>query len=62
MLEGEDYQSVLEAFPAVQFAFSYGSGVIQQAGYDYSQENSLKLPMCDFIFAVEDPVEVLIFQ
>jgi hypothetical protein len=58
MLDSEDYRAVLEHFPAVEFAFSYGSGVIQQAGYDYTQENSLKLPMCDFIFAVNDPLEV----
>jgi hypothetical protein len=58
MLETEDYESVLRLLPPVELAFSYGSGVFQQSGYDYSSTDPKSLPMCDFIFAVEDPIEV----
>jgi hypothetical protein len=58
MLDGEDYETVLRLLPAVEFAFSYGSGVFRQTGYDYSAAAPQDLPMCDFIFAVEDPIKV----
>lgn len=55
----EDLSCLISQFPAVEFAFSYGSGIIQQAGYNYNETDLSKLPMYDFIFAVEDPVEVV---
>lgn len=58
MLVGEEFQEILSQFPEIEFAFSYGSGIIQQAGYDYNQEDPSKLPMYDFIFSVEDPLKV----
>jgi hypothetical protein len=57
MLTADDYEEVLGAFPAVPFAFSYGSGCIEQAGYDYAPvagaDGAADLPMVDFIFAVD---------
>lgn len=52
MLLDDDITALLEKFPAVQFAFAYGSGVIQQGSYNYSNENDL--PMIDMVFVVED--------
>lgn len=44
---------ILAQFPGVEFAFAYGSGVVEQGGYDYSQLKSL--PMLDLIFVVDNP-------
>jgi len=67
-LSDEDYQSLLTKFPEVSFAFSYGSGVIEQQGYDKAlYEAKAKdaaaaqggsgpdWPLLDVIFAVDDP-------
>ena len=64
-----DYQALLKNFPKVTFAFSYGSGVIEQSGYNKNiyevsskssdnpknVDNSNKLPLLDVIFAVDNP-------
>ena len=62
MIEGEmesEFVSILPHFPEVKFAFAYGSGAVQQRGYDYSAAPD-KLPMLDIIFVVEDPIQVII--
>jgi translocator assembly and maintenance protein 41 len=66
-LSDEDYASLLRAFPEVTFAFSYGSGVIEQKGYDqtlYKAKDVATItqgpqdwPLLDVIFAVDDPKE-----
>jgi hypothetical protein len=40
-------------FPTTEFAFAYGSGAIEQEGYDYNDKSNL--PMLDIIFVVKDP-------
>jgi translocator assembly and maintenance protein 41 len=58
MLSEDDYNDIISQFPPIVFAFSYGSGAIEQGGYTYDsgvQDN--KLPMLDFIFAVENAEE-----
>ena len=47
---------MLRHFPAVDFAFAYGSGAVRQAGYRY--EEGGEMPMLDVIFAVQDPLKV----
>ncbi len=37
MLSDEDNLELLSKFPNVEFAFTYGSGAVQQGGYDYSR-------------------------
>lgn len=54
---GAGYSQILQHFPVVDFAFAYGSGAVQQGGYDYSS-SSTELPMIDVIFAVDDPIKV----
>ena len=49
-------------FPAMEFAFAYGSGVFKQAGYSSisKEEHGNETrggPMIDMIFAVEDPLQ-----
>ena len=61
MLNEDDYNQILSLFPSIDFAFSYGSGVFEQCGYDYKIKNS-SLPMLDFIFVVKDPIEVDTFE
>lgn len=51
LTESESHD-ILSQFPTVEFAFAYGSGVMEQGGYDYSQLKSL--PMLDLIFVVND--------
>jgi translocator assembly and maintenance protein 41 len=46
-------QAILSTFPKVDFAFTYGSGAIQQGGYSYHR-NAAELPMIDMIFVVND--------
>eukprot|EP01031_Cornospumella_fuschlensis_P042855 gene42855-52365_t len=46
-------KELLPIFPPVEFAFSYGSGAVQQGGYQY-QKNVAELPMLDIILVVED--------
>ena len=55
MLSEEDGQELLRQFPEVIAAFAYGSGAIPQQGYCYKDKNNL--PMIDFIFVVENPLE-----
>ena len=43
-----------EQYPPVLAAYAYGSGVVAQAGYDYSSADPSQLPMLDLIFVVED--------
>lgn len=57
MLSDKDCKDILKQFPPIEFAFAYGSGVIEQDGYDYSKQNKAELPMLDMIFAVDDPAE-----
>lgn len=66
MLSDKDCEDILSIFPEVAFAMAYGSGVVEQAGYDYSlakrpdsvlnsnNDSASLLPMLDFIFVVED--------
>lgn len=48
-----DWTQILGGFPPVDFAFTYGSGAIQQGGYNYQRKPS-ELPMLDLIFIVEN--------
>ena len=52
-----ELKEVLRMFPPTICAFAYGSGVVEQGGYDYSHEDTSKLPMLDMIFVVQDPLE-----
>ena len=54
MLSDTDCQELLRQFPLVEGAFAYGSGAIEQSGYDYKRKSS-SLPMVDLVFIVEDP-------
>ena len=57
MLSDTDFAELLGSFPPVSFAFAYGSGVIEQGGYNYlNDQKPSDLPMVDMIFAVDDPV------
>eukprot|EP00741_Cyanophora_paradoxa_P001133 tig00000459_g1093.t1 len=49
----EALQDFLREAPPVAFAFAYGSGVVKQRGYDYTQQSS-KSRMLDVVLAVED--------
>lgn len=56
-----DLGSAVGAFPNVELAFAYGSGVFQQQGYDdlarkQNANSGSKAPMVDLVFAVADPV------
>eukprot|EP00605_Chrysophyceae_sp_TOSAG23-4_P002969 GSChrysophyteH1.ASY1.ANO1.3271.1 assembled CDS len=55
MLRDEDYDELLQRFPSVRFAFAYGSGAIEQAGYSQKYASVSDGPMLDMIFAVDDP-------
>ena len=77
-LTQSDYDIILQQFPPIdvcvtlefcfnasyQFAFTYGSGIFEQSGYDYTQQASKSsllidnMPMVDFVFAVQNPAEV----
>lgn len=57
MLYYDEISTVLDYFPEVEFAFAYGSGVIEQSGYNYqppSKQATTDYPMVDFIFVVKD--------
>jgi len=43
-------KKIKEKFPEILYGFGYGSGVIQQAGYDFSKE----FPQLDYIFVIEN--------
>jgi translocator assembly and maintenance protein 41 len=70
MLADSDFSEVVRQFPPIDFGFAYGSGVVEQGGYNYSKakddvtkitndkendKEEIDLPMVDMIFAVEDP-------
>lgn len=55
-MDKEELQEVLSQYPNVLAAFAYGSGVVEQGGYDYSGVDPAQLPMVDMIFVVEDAV------
>jgi mitochondrial translocator assembly and maintenance protein 41 len=84
MISENDAKELMNSFPETDFAFAYGSGAIEQLGYDYkslkgtdtdadgslhSFKNTIirsptknlqqnpSLPMLDFIFVVDDPLE-----
>ena len=58
MMQDADAEEVLSTFPSVTAAFAYGSGAVEQGGYNYSDEKGgAELPMLDMVFAVEDPVQ-----
>lgn len=50
----EELQELLGHYPTMVAAFAYGSGVVEQGGYDYSAVDPSQLPMLDMIFIVED--------
>jgi mitochondrial translocator assembly and maintenance protein 41 len=54
MLSPVEAEGLLNQFPEVVFAFAYGSGVVKQGGYDYTNTPSQKLPMIDLILVVDD--------
>jgi hypothetical protein len=56
MLDDEDAADLLAQFPSVEFAFAYGSGVVEQAGYTYEYVDPQNLPMLDAVLVVEDPI------
>ena len=47
---GHPLREVLDDFPAVRYAFAYGSGAVRQEGYE-----GAKKPMIDFVLVVDDP-------
>ena len=56
-----DLTAALQAFPPVDLAFAYGSGVFQQSGYAVLPSGDLDAartpsPMVDLVFAVSDPL------
>jgi translocator assembly and maintenance protein 41 len=54
MLSETEIKEVLLQFPPVEFAFAYGSGAVEQGGYDYKQTPAKSLPMVDLILVVKD--------
>jgi translocator assembly and maintenance protein 41 len=54
MLTENDAQDLLKTFPPVEFAFAYGSGVVEQGGYKYAVSDPSKLPMLDLILVVDN--------
>jgi mitochondrial translocator assembly and maintenance protein 41 len=53
-----DLPAALGAFPPVELAFAYGSGVFTQAGYEApsGKPGGPAPPMVDLVFAVADPL------
>ena len=49
------FHKILKAFPAIDHAFAYGSGVFGQPGL-YSGAKAAAAPMLDLVFGVQDPV------
>lgn len=50
------YRDIVKCFPAIEHAFSYGSGVFKQPGLYLNHDNKAAKPMVDFVFAVRDPI------
>ncbi|KAJ1407372.1 mitochondrial matrix Mmp37 [Ochromonadaceae sp. CCMP2298] len=55
MLNDDDASQLLSHFPPVEFAFAYGSGVVEQSGYTY--EHPAHLPMLDAVLVVDNPTQ-----
>eukprot|EP00903_Cladosiphon_okamuranus_P009410 g8974.t1 len=53
-LSDEELTEIVSAFPAVEFAFAYGSGVVQQKGYAEYVSRPSELPMLDLVLVVND--------
>eukprot|EP00752_Nemacystus_decipiens_P010611 g9449.t1 len=53
-LSDEELTELISAFPAVEFAFAYGSGVVQQKGYAENVSRPSDLPMLDLVLVVKD--------
>jgi len=49
------FDKILKAFPAIDHAFAYGSGVFGQPGL-YSGAKAAAAPMLDLVFGVQDPI------
>lgn len=49
-------EDIVNSFEApIRYAFAYGSGVFEQAGYDKPPSKGTNGPMLDFVFAVTHP-------
>ena len=67
MLSDADFQELTPQFPPITFAFAYGSGIIEQEGYEYNKDNkdnnegtndnNNSNPMVNMIFVVDNPEE-----
>jgi hypothetical protein len=55
-MQESDIQDILRQFPTLDAAFAYGSGVIEQGGYEKLRltTESASMPMVDMIFVVND--------
>ncbi|CAM9202160.1 unnamed protein product [Hapterophycus canaliculatus] len=53
-LSNDELNELIAAFPAVEFAFAYGSGVVKQQGYAEDVSRPSELPMLDLVLAVQD--------
>lgn len=42
MLSDSDFSDVIGQFPSIDFGFAYGSGVVRQDGYDYSNNGGMR--------------------
>ncbi len=54
-LHDSDISALLRQFPPIDFGFAYGSGVVEQHGYEYSK--AAELPMVDLVFVVKNSEE-----
>lgn len=54
LLDG-DVAALLRQFPPIDFGFAYGSGVVEQHGYEYNKIT--ELPMVDLVFVVRNSEE-----
>eukprot|EP00904_Undaria_pinnatifida_P001568 jgi/Undpi1/11411/HiC_scaffold_30.g13708.m1 len=53
-LSDDELTELVSAFPEVEFAFAYGSGVMQQQGYAEHVRSPPEMPMVDLVLAVRD--------
>ena len=54
-LHDSDISALLRQFPPIDFGFAYGSGVVEQHGYEYSK--AAELPMVDLVLVVKNSEE-----
>ena len=54
MLNETDINDILIQFHEITFAFAYGSGVVEQEGYNYEKVKASDLPLVDLIFVVDN--------